>query len=594
MDLVVANEVGGTVSVLMGHGNGTFGSSESLGEQPSRDLAVGDVTGDGLADAVSVIQDGLAVEVRAGQAGGAFATPITLTPPNVPTAVKLSDMNGDGIADLLVSLETDSWALYFGGAALQPAPILVGAGGHAYHIETGDWNRDGKRDVALTTAPDHRLTILDGDGAGGFSNRRDIQLTAPPGFLTTGDWDGDGIADLAMTIGAAGIAVLWGDGVGFIPGPNLPAFEGATGCASGDLDGDGRVELVVIEEGSHGGIQIFQKGPHGRIVIYKWTTRDATPTRTVYAGGARPGSPSIADVTGDGRPDLVIALVGAGGIGVLPGLPGGAFDARQDYGTGASPFISAVADVNGDGRLDVLAANLSTRTLTILRNLGAGSPPPLAARAFLAPGDRTVRLVAAKPSVCVHLEPVEGSFALADVEPGSIRMSRVDSEADPIATTVAKGAVLGDVDQNGIADMATCFSRDDLRALFADVRGARDVPVLLTGSLTTGRSFGADLVLHVIAAPGRPPVVSVAPNPFNPTGLLRFTLEREGHVRVIVYDVQGRTVARAYESKAAPAGEYRIPLGHGAPGSADLASGIYFYRVETPDGTSRGRFAVLK
>ena len=128
-----------------------------------------------------------------------------------------------------------------------------------------------------------------------------------------------------------------------------------------------------------------------------------------------------------------------------------------------------------------------------------------------------------------------------------------------------------------------------MRGLFADLRGAHDVSLAVTGGLSGDREFRAEITLRVIAKPGKPPVVSVFPNPFNPTGYMQFTLDRPGRLRVTVHDVQGRTIAHVVDTKTAAAREYRLPLG-----GRGMASGIYFYRVETADGVRSGRFTVLK
>jgi hypothetical protein len=588
-DLVVANEVGGDVSILMGNGDGTFGSGRTLNGEPESSIAAGDVTGDGLADLITVTIAGGSLEVRTGLGGGQFSPPTRLDPGAPAFGIKLSDMNGDGIQDLLVSLDQEFWALYVGGNGfLTSAPILVGEAGKAFEIEVGDWNRDSKLDVAVTGSPP-RLTLLDGDGAGGFSNPREITFPKSINSLTAGDWDGDGLTDLALLVDGQEVSVLWGDGAGFVPGPTLPTFNGASGTAGGDANGDGRDELYVTEVGSRGGINEFQKGEHSRVAIYKWTSRDVPPSRTVYPGGSRSVRPKLADVTGDGQLDLLVREIGANAIGVMPGIGGGAFGPSQDYGVRQLPTDYAPVDWDGDGRLDLAVTTYRPFSLTLLRNLGNGTPPPLAARTFVGPGDRTLRLVASKPSTCFYVEPVDHSFALSDVDLRSVRLSRADSEAEPIAAIVPKQGVLGDADRNGTEDMAACFEREALRGLFADLRGSHDAPLVVSGALTSGREFRAEITLRVVAAPGGPPHVSVFPNPFNPTGYMQFTLDRPGRLRVTVHDIQGRTIARMVDTKAAPARDYRLPLG-----GRGMASGIYFYRVETADGVRSGRFTVLK
>lgn len=595
IDLVVAHEVAGTIGILTGNGDGTYGSVESIGNEPVYDVAAGDVTGDGRDDVVSVLFSRSVAQVRPGVEGGGYGAPFELQPGSAPSAAVLADMNRDGVSDLLMPLASSSWALYLGGPGLGSSPpSLVPEGGHASEIEVGDWNRDGLPDVALLSAPDSRLTLLDGNGQGGFTNARATVLAAP-WDLSVGDWDHDGWTDFAVGAGAQGTQVFWGSASGITPGPLLPAAEGTSGSTAGDLDGDGRAELVVTEIGSSGNLGIFSKVAYNRLVLYRWTSREAPPTRQVVPGSSGGYGPRIADLTGDGLPDLVLPSGFTRAIAVLPGRPDGGFDRKREYGSGSAPHGLAFTDVDGDGRRDVLVGNpFSTLGVTVLENRGdAVGPLPLAARAFLDAEDRMIRLQSGKPSIRVHVEPIRGAFAPADIDLGSVRMELADGSGDPIAAMASKGGAVEDADRNDVPDLAVLFAKADLRALLASVNGTAQVPVAVSGALATGPRFRAELELRVVARAGGPPSVSVTPNPFNPAGSLRFVLERPGRLRVTVHDVAGRTVARLVDSKTAKAGEYRFPVGRGGAG-ADLASGVYFYRVETPHGVTTGRFAIVK
>jgi hypothetical protein len=94
---------------------------------------------------------------------------------------------------------------------------------------------------------------------------------------------------------------------------------------------------------------------------------------------------------------------------------------------------------------------------------------------------------------------------------------------------------------------------------------------------------------------GRSAKPVVSPNPLNPSGVLFFSTQKVGPVRVTLFDVQGRYLRTLLELPEAPAGPQHVVIGaESSPGAARLGSGVYFYRVETADGATTGRFAVLK
>ena len=125
---------------------------------------------------------------------------------------------------------------------------------------------------------------------------------------------------------------------------------------------------------------------------------------------------------------------------------------------------------------------------------------------------------------------------------------------------------------------------------FALQSGPSVVEAVVTGALEGGRRFRAPLALTVIGAGRQGPPVTVSPNPLHPEGVISFETATTGRVRVVVIDVQGRTVAPLHDAANAAAGIHRIAL---RP-ERKLASGIYFVRVETPEGVRSVRFAVVK
>lgn len=595
-ELAVTNEGSGTLMILAGNGDGTFGSARHLdSENEPADISLADLNGDGRVDISTAIPSQQGVRFYAGLPQGAFAPPVILQPGGAPWETEMADVTGDGANDLLTLLPNEgSIAIYPGGAGFgAAAPRIVPAGVNPQWIATGDWNRDGRLDLAVGSQSVPVVSLLYADGAGGFGNLTEIATPMEVGPIGTGDFDGDGITDLAVGQGQSGFWVYWGDGTSFLHFTPITELSQITGFASGDIDQDGRTDLAVSVRGNNGGPYGI---PHGQLVVYTWDAgRGVLPTRLAYPAGPNPRDPAIADFNGDGRMDLLVTESG-GGVGFFPGEGGRSFGGRQDYGAGILPVTSDVGDVDGDGRLDVVTADFLGNTLTILRNIGQGpSPTPLAARAFPSSADRIVHLRAAKPSVCVQVEPVGGNFNPEDVDVASVRLARVDSDAEPIPALGMKRIYLADTDRNNVPEIALCFAKDAVRLFFADVHGAADVPVAISGSLADGKRFEARLTLRVVPGSGGPRLAArVSPNPMNPVATLTYVTDQAGPVRVTLFDVHGRTVAKLLDSKREEPGEHRILFGaNGGPGSG-LASGIYFYRVETRADRVSGRFAVLK
>ncbi len=81
----------------------------------------------------------------------------------------------------------------------------------------------------------------------------------------------------------------------------------------------------------------------------------------------------MADVNGDGQPDLVVANSGSNNVSVLLGNGNGTFQSAVNYATGSEPSAVAVADVNGDGHPDLVVTNFGSNTVSVLLNNGSGT-----------------------------------------------------------------------------------------------------------------------------------------------------------------------------------------------------------------------------
>ncbi len=141
--------------------------------------------------------------------------------------------------------------------------------------------------------------------------------------------------------------------------------NGAWAVTSRDLSGDGRPELLVTNTSGSNFSVLANVTPAGNPF-----GMFALPTN--YATGASPRSIALADMNGDSIDDVVTGNVTANTISVIPGTGGGVFGAKTDFPAGLGIFALAVADFNGAGGRDVVVTNSTADALTVLLNNGAG------------------------------------------------------------------------------------------------------------------------------------------------------------------------------------------------------------------------------
>ncbi|MGE5177337.1 MAG: PKD domain-containing protein [Hyphomicrobiales bacterium] len=216
------------------------------------------------------------------------------------------------------------------------------------------------------------------------------------------------------------------------------------------------------------------------------------------------------------------------------------------------------------------------------------------ARAYVPAEDKQIVLAAARPSLCIRMEAPGGEYGLADVDPSSFLLESAGTgTVDSIFCIGGKETHVLDRDHNGVQELEACFARDDLRRLFATVRGRVEVEARLEGRLWNGARLRAPITLMVVGHPGTNGDVAIRPNPLNPSGTISFTTSREGRARVRIYDVKGRLV-RTLLDRRMPAGPLDVRFDGRDGVGRDLASGVYYYRVETVDGDRTGRLTILK
>jgi FG-GAP-like repeat len=213
LDLAVVNRVDGNVSILLGNGDGTFSRNPSVkvGNKPNA-VTVADFNGDGKIDLAVVNSGGNSVSILLGAGDGTFTLKSSPTTGASPYGIVASDFNGDGKIDLAVTNTCGNAStcspLEFGSVS-----VLTGAGDGTftvtskvlpdYHkplgIAAGDFNADGKTDLAVVGLIESSAFILPGNGKGGFGAPVPMNGPAFPlaGYIAVGDFNGDGRLDFA-------------------------------------------------------------------------------------------------------------------------------------------------------------------------------------------------------------------------------------------------------------------------------------------------------------------------------------------------------------------------------------------------------------
>ena len=370
-DVVTANSVGNTASVLLGGSGGLIPASPvSVGSEPAA-LTLADFDGDAIPDlAVGHSRDTL--RVFRGVGDGTFDTGRELFVGANQTAVAVADFDADGRSDLLVANgppdspgdDPDTLRLAFGngdGTFRSAGAFLVGR--EPSSIVLADLNGDGVPDAVTADKSSDAISVSLGDGDGTFGTRKTFAVGRRPVSVTLADFNGDGRLDAATANRLDNsLSVMLGNGDGtFLSRGSYPVGIGPQAVVAADLDGDGRSDLVSADEKSD------------TLTVW-WGTGDGTfATPTTIPVGNGPIALAVSDLDGDGRPDLVTADRSANALSIVfaTGTPRTYRDART-LPTEPNPVAVAVGDLDGDGRPDLVVGHLGN-THAIFRGTGGQS-----------------------------------------------------------------------------------------------------------------------------------------------------------------------------------------------------------------------------
>jgi hypothetical protein len=315
---------------------------------------------------------GTALAALVTEAGSPYKTSSAAPQTSAPYDVDVADFNGDGRPDVAATNGdfTGSVAVFLrqaGGGFAQEAGSPFSVGGGLSNAAVGDFNGDGRPDVATGGFTTGVVTVLLRQAAGGFTAEGEQTSAGDQvGAVAAGDFNRDGKLDVAATrwrFGQVAILLRNANNTGFTLGQAPATGTNPRSIAVGDFDGNGILDLAVTNNAT-GNVTILLGVGDGT-----FTSEAAVPV------GSQPNGIVAADFNGDGRSDLAVANSGSASVSVLlrnAGNTGFVEESGSPITVSATPLGITAADVDADGRADLAVASYSDAVDIMRRNAGGG------------------------------------------------------------------------------------------------------------------------------------------------------------------------------------------------------------------------------
>ena len=642
---VVNSNPSGSISVLRNTsstGSITFASPLDFATGVnSFQVASGDLDGDGKPDLIVTNFSSNTISVfRNTSASGSitFATKVDIAGAglygvNAPYGIAISDLDGDGKPDFVVTnsgYPSSSVSIFrntsSSGSIAFESPIDFATGLYSSGVAVSDIDGDGKPDIAITNAGNNTLSIL-----------RNISL---PGSITSSSFN----AKVDISSGAE-----------------------PEGIAISDVDGDGKPDLIVTNQFDQT-VSVFRNTSSSGTI-----TAGSLASAVHFAAGSGAYTVVLGDVDGDGRPDLVVGNAYSNAFTVLrnttsPGvITTGSFAPKVDFMTGVWPFVVAMGDLDGDGKPDVVAANRTSNTVSVFRNAtlspaatvtssaatyvsatsaelnGSANPNGSATIAYFEWGTSSALATfstTTSQSIGSGTDAVLVTANLAGLGAGttyyyravgqnsagtqrgsilSFTTATLQQQTQLIIGQVGvlvSGAILNQGQGNALTSKLNAAIQQmnkgnliaaihQLSAFVNQVEGlmgarkisSADGDVLIVSANAVIRLLSMpalnvaqnlELQEPEIEAPTRFLLEQNYPNPFNPSTMISFSLPSKTYVSLRVFDAMGREMATLVSRELSAGNHTRQWNGTGMP------SGIYFYRLKAGDFVQTKKFVLLR
>ncbi|GJL54609.1 MAG: hypothetical protein NPIRA02_17410 [Nitrospirales bacterium] len=355
-------------------------------------------------------------------------------------------------------------------------------------MATGDFNRDGRLDIATVNSTSDDVSILLSNGNGTFRSAVSFGVGKIPMAIAASDLNGDDTLDLVVaTSGSDQIAVFFGNGTGvFALGGSYPSGKGTTFIVLQDVDGNGSADIVTANSGRFGYYPPFSvsvllnqgAGVFGKPTFYETDGRNGMFPTGVY----------VHDLTGDGHVDVAVTWSQAswrtpnGVISLLANQGDGTFALKDEIKAGLSLSAITGADLNGDGRGDLVTTSVFSDSVIVLFQDKTGQ--------FVNRGSMKVGF----SPVAVVIRDLDGDDELDLVVTNRDSNSISVLIGDGVATfhkagnfgvgAVPSAVVAEDFDLDGLPDLVSADSDSDAISVLLSGGGAIPLASMSTDSVT--------------------------------------------------------------------------------------------------------------
>ncbi len=308
-------------------------------------------------------------------------------------SVSIGDIDGDGKSDLVVANYGNNMIWVFRNMSISgnlsfAYNVNFTTGSGPSSVSIGDLDGDGKPDLAVAINNSSKVSVYlntSTPGSISFATNVDFTTGSLPETINIGDLNGDGKPDLVVAnTGSNTVSVLCNTSslgtISFATKIDFTTGSVPFSASIGDIDGDGKPDLAVNNYSSNT-VSVFRNtSTLGAISL---------SAKVDFTTGIGPGTLRIGDIDGDGKPDLAVPNISSNTLSVLRNTSSSgsvSFASKVDFTTGSTPYTVCIGDIDGDGKPDLAVPNSGSNTVSILRNTSTSGSVSFASKADFTTG----------------------------------------------------------------------------------------------------------------------------------------------------------------------------------------------------------------